>query len=741
MSDRYSCIQPSCVCLFLPADFQDPHPLSVTGRIVSCRIVRFFRLSAFLIVLPGTGDNNMQNADTTKYIIHTKISADGVIERPDIVGAIFGQTEGLLGTDLDLRELQKTGRIGRIEVMATTKAGKTRGNIFIPSSLDKVKTSVLAASLETIDRVGPCTATIEVTKVEDVRAVKRASIIERAKVIYTTLFDEDLLESQEIADVVRESVRIEGITFFGKNKIPAGPEYDSDNIIIVEGRADVLNLLKYGIKNTVSVGGTNIPPEVAELTKGKTVTVFTDGDRGGELIIRELMQVANVDFVARPPDGKAVEDLVQKEIVLSLRKKIPAAQYAEKCGIPAGRKLRHDDKGEKKSVAADLISRKVPKRVEKIRRDDLTRSSAKELYREPEVIFTDDDADTTSVRNDDADRLFTKKADREDLPEDSFVSVADDENEKEDFDDVRQDSREKIRAVAASGKPSGQPFPERPTAVGRVRTVRPSSDIRDISGNETRIPRRTIIRPASPIKNRTERQTDLRIGEYDDGYDGSGPDDIEEDLYAAPVRSGRPDRKNSDRFPRSDDRDAERSSRSDDRDFERSSRSDDRDAERSSRSDDRDAERSSRSDDRDAERSSRYVDRDPERSVRSGDGDPERSGQAEEGDSGIPEKAEPVLSEKDRRSAFFEEQIRDLSGSLCARLIGDDNSILKEVRIRDLASTLKEGAENIRAVIFDGVVTQRLIDIAGEQHIPDIVGLKEGSIVKRPAGLNITVIQ
>ena len=138
----------------------------------------------------------MQNEDTTKYIIKTKITADGVIERPDIVGAIFGQTEGLLGTDLDLRELQKTGRIGRIEVMVTTKGGKTRGNIFIPSSLDKVKTSVLAASLETIDRVGPCVANIEVNKIEDVRASKRVNIVERAKDIYKTMFDDDLLEAQ-----------------------------------------------------------------------------------------------------------------------------------------------------------------------------------------------------------------------------------------------------------------------------------------------------------------------------------------------------------------------------------------------------------------------------------------------------------------------------------------------------------------------------------------------------------------
>ncbi|WMW23860.1 DNA primase DnaG [Methanolobus sediminis] len=274
----------------------------------------------------------MQNADTTKYIIHSKISADGIIERPDIVGAIFGQTEGLLGSDLDLRDLQKTGRIGRIEVVVGAKGGKTKGTILIPSSLDKVETSILAASLETIDRVGPCSAKIEVTHIEDVRATKRHQIIERAKYIYKGMFDENLPESQEIADEVRQSVRVEEMQYFGKNKIPCGPTvFDSDAIIVVEGRADVLNLLKYGIKNTICVGGTNVPPEVAEFTKKKdTVTAFTDGDRGGELIIKELVQVANIDYIARAPDGKSVEDLVQKEIVRSLRQKVPVEQVIDK---------------------------------------------------------------------------------------------------------------------------------------------------------------------------------------------------------------------------------------------------------------------------------------------------------------------------------------------------------------------------------------------------------------------------
>ncbi|WP_440953067.1 DNA primase DnaG [Methanococcoides sp. FTZ1] len=326
----------------------------------------------------------MQNADTTKYIIHSKINADGIIERPDIVGAIFGQTEGLLGSDLDLRDLQKTGRIGRIEVSVTAKGGKTKGNIFIPSSLDRVETSILAASLETIDRVGPCTAKIEVTQVEDVRATKRKQIIERAKYILTDMFDENLPESQEIADEVRQSVRIEEMQYYGKNKIPCGPNvFDSDAIIVVEGRADVLNLLRYGIKNTICVGGTNVPPEVAELTKKKTVTAFTDGDRGGKLIIKELLQVADIDYVARAPDGKSVEDLVQREIVRALRQKVPVEQVLENYSIKGEKPSK-----EEKPAKAGRISR-LPKRKERVvgevsRPSDAAQKTEKKVIRSEE---------------------------------------------------------------------------------------------------------------------------------------------------------------------------------------------------------------------------------------------------------------------------------------------------------------------------------------------------------------------
>jgi DNA primase len=264
---------------------------------------------------------------TAKYVIHTKINASGIVEKPDVVGAIFGQTEGLLGPDLDLRELQRTGRIGRIEVVISSKGGKTDGTVTIPSSLDKVETAILAASLETIEQVGPCESKVSVTKIEDVRVSKRKKIIDRAKDILATMLEEITPDTVEITEEVDRTLRASEITSYGSDKLPAGPHIEnSDAIIVVEGRADVLTLLKHGIKNAVGVQGTNIPKTVVELMKKKTTTVFVDGDRGGDLIIKELSQLGELDFIARAPNGKEVEELTKKEIFKALRNKVPAEQ-------------------------------------------------------------------------------------------------------------------------------------------------------------------------------------------------------------------------------------------------------------------------------------------------------------------------------------------------------------------------------------------------------------------------------
>ncbi|WP_224268333.1 DNA primase DnaG [Haloprofundus salinisoli] len=260
--------------------------------------------------------------DTAKYLIHASVTADGVVERSDVVGAVFGQTEGLLGDDLDLRDLQQGSKIGRIDVEIDSENGQSFGQITIASSLDKVETAILAAALESITRVGPCQAHAEVIDIEDVRSAKRREVVDRAKELLSEAFDDSVMTSREILEEVRESVRVEDITEY--HGLPAGPRVaDSDAIVVVEGRADILTLLRYGIKNGVAVEGTNVPDDVADLTENRTVTAFLDGDRGGELILRELAQVGNVDYVAFAPPGRSVEDLARHEVMSALRGKVP----------------------------------------------------------------------------------------------------------------------------------------------------------------------------------------------------------------------------------------------------------------------------------------------------------------------------------------------------------------------------------------------------------------------------------
>ena len=238
--------------------------------------------------------------------------------------------------------MQRSGKIGRIEVNLDTRSGKTKGEIILPSSLDKAETAIIGAALEIIQRIGPCNAKVRVENIEDVRISKRQFVIERAKELLRTLTDAVLPNSQEIAEEVAASVRVMEITEYGRERLPAGPDIEeSQEIIVVEGRADVINLLKNGFKNCIAINGTSIPQTIIELCKKKTVTVFVDGDRGGSLIVQELLSVTDVDFVTRAPDGKELEELTKKEIHKCLRARIAAEQVKLEIGVKDSPEANH----------------------------------------------------------------------------------------------------------------------------------------------------------------------------------------------------------------------------------------------------------------------------------------------------------------------------------------------------------------------------------------------------------------
>lgn len=525
----------------------------------------------------------------TKYMVKAKINADGIVEKPDVVGAIFGQTEGLLGDELDLRDLQKSGRIGRIEVEITSKGGKSEGIIYMSSSLDQVETVILASALETVDRVGPCKASIHVLGIEDVRVTKREKVVERAKELLNELMKQSKGTSVDLTDSVRQSVQVEEITTYGKDRCPAGPNVkDSESIIIVEGRSDVLNLLKAGIKNAIAVEGTSIPKTVQDLSRERVATAFVDGDRGGELILRELFQVAEVDFVARAPRAHEVEELTAKQLVKCLRNKMPGDQYMEMNGLTAP---SHDDE-----EPAEPREEPEERRERRERRDRDDRRERRERRDRDERREKKDRFDSSAIEK------FRKKDDSErEAPEEP----KDEPEEKAEDSVIEMPPAERSLAVPGESHLMVREAPEEPRE-----------------------------EPKEEPKEEPEAKVETKVEEPKD----------------APAEE--PEEK-----PKS------------------------------------------------------------KRTLR-----------------GKRATSNKTLSPDQEK---YRDMLLDLSTTHNAKILGEDFQVIRQVAVKSLVNSLKEDAEGVVAIVFDGVISQRILDVSADKGIGTVVGTRKGNITKMPADVTI----
>ncbi len=262
----------------------------------------------------------LPDSGIVKYLVKLKFEVDGVVERADVIGAIFGQTEGLFGPEMNLNELQKSWKVGRIEINLESKNDKTRGEVIIPMSTDIGTAALIAAAVESVDKVGPCSARFTVGNIEDVRAVKRKQIVDRAKLIVRDWSSKTSSEGENLLKDVTESTKRAKVINYGMENLPAGPGvYSSELVYLVEGRADVVLFLRAGIENVVALEGTSIPDSIIELGKKKRLIAVLDGDRGGELIEKELAQVMKVEKVLHAPQGKEVEDLTPIDVINLLK--------------------------------------------------------------------------------------------------------------------------------------------------------------------------------------------------------------------------------------------------------------------------------------------------------------------------------------------------------------------------------------------------------------------------------------
>lgn len=528
---------------------------------------------------------------TTKYMVKAKINADGVVEKPDVVGAIFGQTEGLLGDELDLRDLQKSGRIGRIEVEITSKGGKSEGIIYMSSSLDQVETVILASALETVDRVGPCKASIHVLGIEDVRITKREKVVERAKELLNELIKQSRGSSVDLTDSVRQSVQVEEITTYGKDRCPAGPNVsDSEAIIIVEGRSDVLNLLKAGIKNAIAVEGTNIPKTVQDLSRERVATAFVDGDRGGELILRELFQVADVDFVARAPRAHEVEELTAKQIVKCLRNKMPGDQYMEMNGLTVS--SDEDEEEEKEEKPAPEIHREL-------------------RHAEPREDDSEDHEERRRERKEKKDRE-ERKRDRKDRKD-------------------REERREKKDRFDS----------------GAIDKFRKKED-KDVDSDDV------IELPAAERSLAVPGETHLMVREEPAAEPEAVVEEFIEETAVEPEPVAEPEEEK-----------------------------------------------------------------------------PKAKARTLRGKRSTSNKTLSPEQEK------FRDMLLDLSTTHNAKILGADGQVLREVAVKSLVNSLKEESEGVDSIVFDGVISQRILDVSADKGIKIVVGTRKGNISKMPADIVI----
>jgi DNA primase len=139
----------------------------------------------------------------------------------------------------------------------------------------------------------------------------------------------------EVYKEISETMKIGKVEKYGPEELPAGPGLEAaKEIIVVEGRADIINLMRCGIFNTVALEGAKVPESIKKLTKEKTATALLDGDRGGDLILKELLQVTNVKFVGRAPRGKEIEECNCKEIAEALEAKVSISEVSGKPPAP-----------------------------------------------------------------------------------------------------------------------------------------------------------------------------------------------------------------------------------------------------------------------------------------------------------------------------------------------------------------------------------------------------------------------
>lgn len=306
----------------------------------------------------------MPQSGIVKYHVKLSFDVDGLVERPDIIGAIFGQTEGLMGPEMNLNELQRASKVGRIEVNIETTQNTTSGEVILPMSTDIDVCALIAAAIENIDKVGPFDTGFKLVSIDDIRAAKKDEIVKRAKEIKQRWATKTKSEGEIMINDVHQGDQARLATYGPSNLTCSSGLESSDWVILVEGRADVINLLRAGYDNAIAIEGAKIDESIKKLCDSKgTVVAFLDGDRAGGFILKELKSLVQVDYELRADRGVEVEEMTPQRIDDILR---PVADEIKAESQPATLK---DESDKPLADVAERIHKEINETLEAVALD------------------------------------------------------------------------------------------------------------------------------------------------------------------------------------------------------------------------------------------------------------------------------------------------------------------------------------------------------------------------------------
>jgi len=255
----------------------------------------------------------LDELDNYKYVIEAGFNINKKFTKSEILSIILTETEGLI--DKNLNDLIKERKVGEIYV-EIDKSGVS-GIIKIPTNLTQVETSLIAASLETINQIN-----INVKSIVDLREEKKNYISERARKFL------DSFKSTNKEDLLNKFERANSFQKFRHTKRYSNliGNLDKDEVIIVKKKEDFRNLVSKGFDNVIELGPKiYVPFKIYLKLRSKILIVLVNfNDRKYLNKLRKILDIDYFSFSKKDVlllSRKEIKQLIEEKTINIYKKK------------------------------------------------------------------------------------------------------------------------------------------------------------------------------------------------------------------------------------------------------------------------------------------------------------------------------------------------------------------------------------------------------------------------------------